>query len=229
MRTIIQAAAPTQEKSQSFYENASFKIEHSGENTYAYCNQLLLLFNDDPLARSGLRFYSDNWERILIDNHIESQMTKTDDGYIIKSPEGCTLYLDLTEAYFIDPPAKTENSLFGSYAGFSLESTNLTHSIAFWKIFDFTVTSGNPAHGYIGLTNPGGFAISIMTYQVCPHLFIIPSLSFFNSGKNLPVIEKIRENGIHILEEITRFNKEGVVDNIIIQDPGGLGFFIFND
>ena len=29
--------------------------------------------------------------------------------------------------------------------------------------------------------------------------------------------------------KITQFNKEGIVDNVIIRDPGGYGFFIFND
>lgn len=46
---------------------------------------------------------------------------------------------------------------------------------------------------------------------------------------NLAIIQKIRDLQIPITEEITHFNKEGIVDNIIIRDPGGLGFFIFND
>ena len=43
------------------------------------------------------------------------------------------------------------------------------------------------------------------------------------------LIQKIRDLKIPITEEITVFNDQGVVDNIIIRDPGGLGFFIFND
>lgn len=46
---------------------------------------------------------------------------------------------------------------------------------------------------------------------------------------NLAVIKKIRELNIPIVEEISTFNKEGIVDNIIIRDPGGYGFFIFSD
>ena len=45
----------------------------------------------------------------------------------------------------------------------------------------------------------------------------------------MEVIGKVRELGIPIAEEITHFNKEGLVDNIIIRDPGGYGFFIFSD
>jgi hypothetical protein len=64
----------------------------------------------------------------------------------------------------------------------------------------------------------------------CPHLFFNPSLTFFNGKENNPkVIQKIRDLNIPITQEITAFNEEGLVDNIIIRDPGGLGFFVFND
>jgi hypothetical protein len=63
----------------------------------------------------------------------------------------------------------------------------------------------------------------------CLHLFFNPSLTYFNGGNNLAVIENIRKLGIPITEEITHFNKDGIVDNIIIRDPGGFGFFVFND
>ena len=56
-----------------------------------------------------------------------------------------------------------------------------------------------------------------------------PSLTYFNGGKNLPVIAAIREAGIPITEEITHFNEDGIVDNVILRDPGGYGFYIFND
>ena len=32
-----------------------------------------------------------------------------------------------------------------------------------------------------------------------------------------------------ITEEITCFNSEGIADNVVLRDPGGTGFFIFND
>ena len=56
-----------------------------------------------------------------------------------------------------------------------------------------------------------------------------PSLTYFNGGKNLPVNAAIREAGIPITEEITHFNEDGIVDNVILRDPGGYGFYIFND
>ena len=45
----------------------------------------------------------------------------------------------------------------------------------------------------------------------------------------MKIIEGIRKAGIDIEEDITAFNEKGIVDNIIIREPGGIGFFIFSD
>ena len=45
----------------------------------------------------------------------------------------------------------------------------------------------------------------------------------------MTIIEGVRTANIDITEEISHFNPDGIVDNIIIRDPGGLGFFIFSD
>jgi hypothetical protein len=68
-----------------------------------------------------------------------------------------------------------------------------------------------------------------MAPNACPHLFFNPSLTYFNGKNNLQIIENIRKSGVDITEEITVFNKEGIVDNVILRDNGGLGFFIFSD
>ncbi|MFK8104239.1 MAG: hypothetical protein AB8G15_17055 [Saprospiraceae bacterium] len=63
----------------------------------------------------------------------------------------------------------------------------------------------------------------------CPHLFFNPSLSYFNGKENLAIITELRARKIPLTEEITFFNPEGIVDNVIVRDPGGLGFFVFSD
>jgi hypothetical protein len=88
---------------------------------------------------------------------------------------------------------------------------------------------GNYEKPYMSL-DLDGFSINLMKPNICPHLFFNPSFTFFNGKEGNPkVIAKVRELGIPIAEEITHFNKEGIVDNIIIRDPGGFGFFLFND
>ena len=75
----------------------------------------------------------------------------------------------------------------------------------------------------------GSIGVSVMGVHSCPHLFFNPRLTYFNSGKTPMVIAKIRVAKIAITEEISVFNKEGSVDNVVLRDPGGTGFLVFND
>ena len=88
---------------------------------------------------------------------------------------------------------------------------------------------GDLEKGWAAFANDDGFKLSLLGPGSCPHMVINPSLTYFNSGKNLDVIAEIRGAGIPIAEEITHFNTEGVVDNVILRDPGGFGFYVFND
>lgn len=229
MKAIIQIATPSLERSLDFYERSNFKYFKQDDKTYIHCKPFIALLNDDPYARSGIRIYDEKWERLLIDKKLEKNTTKTSEGYIIKSPEGCPMYLDTSPTYLINTPENHEHAIFGNYAGFSLESTNLNYSIDFWGIFGFEVSNGDPTQGWVELKDVNGFALSLLGYQACPHLFPIPSISYFNGGNSLAAIEKIKTQKLTILEEITRFNKEGIADNIIVMDPSGFGFFVFND
>ena len=118
----------------------------------------------------------------------------------------------------------------GSYAGISLETPNIKQSMQLWKALGFEVSMGGIDQGWVALSNSTGDAISLMQPMSCPHLFFNPSLTYFNGKTVNPIIiQKIRDLNIPITEEITVFNKDGIADNIIIREPGGYGFFIFND
>ncbi|NNF75479.1 MAG: hypothetical protein HKN00_09860, partial [Flavobacteriaceae bacterium] len=119
--------------------------------------------------------------------------------------------------------------IIGNFAGVSLESVDINKSVKLFQILGFKVTMGAIEQGWICLANADEFTVSLMKPFACPHLFFNPSLTYFNSGNNPAIIAKVRELQIPITEEITHFSKDGSVDNIIIRDPGGLGFFVFND
>ena len=120
-------------------------------------------------------------------------------------------------------------ALPGNFMGLSIEAVDVKKTVEFWQVLGYEKTMGSIEQGWIAFQNGSSIGISIMKPLICPHLFYNPGLTFFNSGKNLPIIEKIRAAGIPIAEEITVFNKEGIVDNVVLCDPGGLGFFVFND
>lgn len=122
-----------------------------------------------------------------------------------------------------------EGGLLGTYAGISIETVSIQRSVDFYKAFGFTINMGHVDQGWISLENTDGTILSLMEVGSCSHSFANPSLTYFNGCKNLSVIEKIRQRGVVFFEEVNVFNKEGIVDNVILRDPGGLGVFVFND
>lgn len=229
MFPVIQSPTPNLELSQAFYKKLAFSISN-GENGFFACSKNLIIeVNKDRTARAGLKLYGNNWQEILEANNLKNSATKTATGFLVTSPSGCCLYLEESNSNAPEnkPPNKT--SVLGNFAGLSLETNIIETSIEFWAKFGFKQTAGNIEHGWVSLTNEVGFSIGLMKYGACPHLFFNPSLSFFNGTENPGIIAKIRSLEIDITEEITVFNNDNLVDNILVRDPGGLGCFIFND
>lgn len=226
MKTIVQTPTPNYAKSCEYYVKLGFEIEEIHDRTYARSEKVIIEINKDRYSRSALKCLGNNWEDFLSKNKLSGLATKTKDGYLITSPEGCCVYFE-NEVEFTDK--SSTKPLIGTYGGFSLETNQIEESVLFWQKLGYKKTMGNLEHGWIALANEEGFSISLMKHQCCPHLFFNPSLSYFNGDKNLSIIKAVRSANIEITEEITHFNKEGIVDNIIIRDPGGLGFFIFSD
>ncbi|MDB4186627.1 hypothetical protein N9743_03095 [Flavobacteriaceae bacterium] len=54
-------------------------------------------------------------------------------------------------------------------------------------------------------------------------------MTFFNGQKNKGIIDHIKQVELPIEEEVIFSAEEKIAQNIILKDPGGLGFFIFND
>jgi hypothetical protein len=191
---------------------------------------MLLEINQDRTARVGLKFFKEDWATELA-TFLQMQVAviEMESAYLLSDPNGVKVYLMKEEMKEYDSLSDKSTALPGNFAGLSIEAIDMEKTVEFWKVFSYKQTMGDIEQGWASFDNGSGIGISVMKMLACPHIFYNPGLTFFNSGKNLPVIQKIRAAGIDIAEEITIFNKEGIVDNIIICDPGGLGFFIFND
>ena len=185
--------------------------------------------NPDRFARAGIKLFNENWESIV--DELEELVTvlRIDNGYLISGPSGVWIYLIESQEELSLDLSTISSSVLGNYAGISLETTSINSSYHMWKLLGFNQKEGDIDQGWITLRNSDGLVISLMKPFTCPHLFFNPSLTYFNGKNNLEIIEQIRSLQITITEEITHFNKEGIVDNIIIRDPGGYGFFLFND
>ena len=224
MKTIIQTPTPNLDESISFYGKLNFEIQQKENGAYAIAGSLIIDINTDRMSRAGIKFCTSNSDTVLEGKNV-NVIPVNDKSKLVVSPTGCPVYFEDANV----PAINTNEPVTGNFMGLSLETSKMDEEIVFWEKFDFKQTAGNPSQGWVSLTNSSGFGVSLMNYQCCPHLFFNPSLTFFNGENNLKIIDQINNLNIAVTEEITVFNEDNIVDNIIIRDPGGLGYFLFSD
>lgn len=229
MPAIIQTTTTNLQASIDFYTRLNFKLLNESAPTLLSDSKVLIEINPDRFARAGIKLYQESWKAITEKLTPHFTLIDIDNGYLLSDPSGCWVYLIEGQMSVDVPPAENAFGVLGTCAGLSLETTEMARSCMLWETLGFNKTMGGVEQGWIAYENGDGGAVSIMKPMACPHAFYNPSLSYFNGKNNLAIIENIRTLNIPITEEITHFNKEGIVDNIIIRDPGGLGFFIFSD
>ncbi len=229
MQSIIHTPTNKLENSVSFYQKLGFKQLVDKTNTYFTDGMALIEVNSDRLARAGVKLYKSSWKREVTKLKKLTAVHKTEKGYLLSDPNGVWIYLVEGELKLNRKSAKKSFSVLGNYAGLSVETTDIDKSVAVWTALGFE-KNGSPDQGWVACRSEDGLVVNIMNPLMCPHLFFNPGITYFNGKENNPkVIKRIRSLKIPITEEITHFNDKGIVDNIIIRDPGGYGFFIFND
>ena len=229
MTAVIQTCTGDLTASKNFYQKLDFELLSAGTPTLFTDGKMLLEINPDNFARTGLKLYQTDWVQTIAALKEMTAVVAFDGGHLVSDPNGIKVYLMDGEMEQNFTLAGESKAIPGNFAGLSIEAVDIAKTVQFWEILGYKKTMGSIEQGWIAFENGTTVGISVMKPMVCPHLFFNPGLTFFNGGKNLPIIDKIRKAEIPISEEITVFNKDGIVDNVIICDPGGLGFFIFND
>lgn len=230
MKSIIQTPTRNLQESLEFYEKLNFKVISKSNPTVVTDGKAILEINPDRHARAGLKLYKEDWSSFVDTLPNTTNIVSIEDGYLIADNSGMWIYLingDLMPKSTFEQDISA--STLGNYAGLCIESVGFKRSIELLTSLGFNTSGGTIEQGWISLKNRDGIVISIMRPMMCPHLFFNPSLTYFNGENNLGIIETVRQLNIPFVEEITYFNEEGNVDNVIIKDPGGMGIFLFND
>lgn len=227
---MITIHTPTNDLNNSiaFYSDLKYELVSSANPCLFKDANTFIEINPDRYARAGLKMYKNSWSSEIQDLASLTKIHKLANGYLLNELNGCWIYLIEDEFNFSTNLSKSSQATPGAFAGLSLECADIERSLPIWQILGFKLIAGNTSTGYMTLSDDE-FTVSFMKPLTCPHLFFNPSMTYFNGENNLTIIEEIRKAKVSITEEITYFNKEGIVDNIIIRDPGGYGFFIFND
>lgn len=227
MQILLQVNTPNLEKSITFYNQIGFLYKELNEKHFVSDGKNIIYINEAKTARSGIVFNGASNE--LIDVVASKYAHANANGEtILADPSGTFIYLIQNE--FKIPEFDGKSSLLGNAAGVSLEMVDVELGMKLYADLGFSKTQGDLAHGWVLLQHNTGFGLSIMAPNACPHIFNNPSLTYFNGKEgNNQVIANLREANVSFAEEITAFNKEGKVDNVILTDPAGFGFFVFND
>lgn len=222
---ILQTPTSALSESIAFYEALHF-TRISDEPLAFSDGKVIVEVNAERSARAALKLYAGDWSDEVAKVKDRTYIQEIDSGYLFCDPAGVWIYLIEGEQPL--QARKDADAIPGNYMGISLEYMDFNGGVALWQNLGFEITLGAAEQGWVAMMR-GEDGVSLMATGACPHLFFNPSMTYFNSGKNPEVIERVRTAGIDITEEITVFNDAGEVDNIIIRDPGGFGFFLFND
>ena len=229
MTILIHTPTPNLSQSLDFYQKLNFNILSHEHPLLVTDGQAVIEINPDRYARAGIKVFTDDIQGLISTLQGVSTLVETKEGHLLDDPSGVRMYIPNSKPELELPPNKEAFSRLGRFAGISIETADMNRSAELWNALGFTKQSGSQEQGWLAMTNELGLTVSFMKPNSCPHLFFNPSLTYFNGSNNLDIITGIRDLEIPITEEITVFNESGIVDNIIIRDPGGYGFFLFND
>jgi hypothetical protein len=227
MKIIVQTPTRNIQESIDFYTKLGFSKCESYTQNLLTDGQFYLQINPDKFARVGLKIFVDNLG--ILAEKLQKH-TKIIDFENCKVFRNHNTTIQLSEDKIDLPNLKPEEtSLLGNFVGLSIETLDMKSALSVWTALGFHLKMGGVNQNWMTLKNDQDFCVSFMQIQTCPHLFFNPSLTFFNGKSNFDRIQTIREKNISFAEEITHFNSENIVDNVILKDPGGLGMFMFND
>ena len=209
----VQTPTPDLAKSRHFYEALGFK-EIEGSPNFFWDGRVCIEVNPHPHARTGIKVSAN-----FLADECSIKFPAVD-------PNGVKLYSD-TEPDRKLPTMGEPFGKLGRHAVLSVESHDVSGTVAWWEAKGFTAKVRNYGAPYFELG--GGLELELMKQGCCGHFSPSPGLTYFNSGENAKVIAEIRKAEIPITQELTMFSDDGSLKDVIIYDPGLTGFFVFND
>jgi len=226
MKTIINTVAVNLDDSLKFYSALGFEHKLVDDGAYVFDRSVVIHLNSQSSQRLGLSLIQSDWSSELTALQEYSNPIDIGEHYLISDTSG--IHIRLLQSHSELPHSAT-NSILGNYSGISIEVIEFNRCKLIWEALGYQQSAGDASKGWIVLSKEDNLDVSLIKAGSCPHIFTNPGLNYFNGKSNLEVIENIRDSAVKIAEEISAFSKIGEVDNVVLQDPAGLTFFLFSD
>ncbi len=226
MNLCLTTPAPSPERSVAFLTRLGF-TPITEDSRLMTDGAALIDVDPESRARAGVRVWRgarDAAAGEALDLH---GAVAFEGGHLVAAPSGTPVWV--MDGSGPDLELAPRGEVLGNYAGVSLETPSLARSVAFWGgLLGLEVGAGGADQGWVTLRRPGMVDLSLMGPLACPHSFANPSFTYFNGGRNPEVLDAIRARGVEVFEEVGA--KDGApAENAILREPGGVGFFVFND
>ncbi|MEQ8425333.1 MAG: hypothetical protein RIA63_11535, partial [Cyclobacteriaceae bacterium] len=114
----------------SFYQKLGFEVLDKTEKVIVTDGQAVIEINPDRYARAGVKLYKNKWTKEVTELKQLTTVHTTKEGFLLSDPSGVWIYLVEGELELKHKPAKESFSALGNYSGLSLESTNISQSVA---------------------------------------------------------------------------------------------------
>lgn len=226
MSLCLTTPAPNPERSATLLAQLGFEPVVDGAALWTD-GAALLHVDPAPRARAGIQVWRDELGDGAAACLGGPEAAKFDGGQLLVAPSGTPVWvMDGTRP---EVELGSRGGVLGKFAGISLETPSLARSVEFWgSLLGARVEAGGVEQGWLTLRRAGMADLSCMAHLACPHSFANPSFTYFNGGDNPSVIDDVRRRGVSIFEEVAGAGG-GPAQNIILREPGGVGFFVFND
>lgn len=231
-RIVVRTSGQNRPRLHTFYDKLGWQSLNN-DGSYRYDGQVIIELAGQNDARTSILMYSDDKDKIakkLID--LGRNIIQTEASFICVDPNGVRWEIGDSDAFpDVHFNRDFERSLLGKYFGLGIESIEFEKSAKFYQALGYSIRSGEiEKKSYLTMSQDGCQDITIFYPGTCPHSFYNPSLTFFNGKEGNPkLISAMRTKDIVFTEEITVFSEDNSIDNVIVEDGGGLHFFVFND
>lgn len=140
------------------------------------------------------------------------------------SPDGLSVRLISKDTSKMHRPDGTPLSRCGRFYEASIETSSVDSSIDFWSKLGFALQFRDPPTARWATLSDENLRLGVYEYGTCPHKFKNPSLTYFEPDMSRR-IEEFKREGIKFEQELP--NKEGKINDAILESPDGQYFFLF--